>query len=145
MNHPVELLTTRVLFIDGSQNQRAYWAEQLKRCSPHYEIVEASDGPSGLDLYRTQRIDCVLLELSLPDQSGFRTLVDLVPVITRPQVAVILLTQITHRGVWELAKQNGAYACLAKKFTSGEDLDRAIQRAVAFVGQMPKEDRYRPL
>src|SRR5262245_33784793 len=145
MTHPLELLTTRILFIDGSQNQRAYWAEQLKRCSPHYEIVEASDGPSGLDLYRTQRIDCVVLELSLPDHSGFQTLVDLVPVITKPQVAVILLTQITHRGVWELAKQNGAYACLAKKFTSGENLDNAIQRAVAFVGQMPKDDRYRPI
>ena len=58
---------------------------------------------------------------------------------------MIVLTHMTHRGVWELAKQNGAYAYLAKKFTSGEDLDKAIQRAVAFVGQMPKEDRYRPI
>jgi DNA-binding NarL/FixJ family response regulator len=87
----------------------------------------------------------VVLELSLPDQSGFQTLVDLVPMARRPHVAVIVLTQVTHRGVWELAKQNGAYACLAKSFTSGDDLDRAIQRAVAFVGQMPKEDRYRPI
>ena len=140
-----ELSTTSVLLIDGSKNQRAYWADQLKHCSPHYEIVEASDGQSGLDLYRSRRIDCVVLELSLPDQSGFQTLEDLVPIASRPHVAVIVLTQITHRGVWELAKQNGAYACLAKKFTSGEDLDRAIQRAVAFVGQMPKEDRYRPV
>src|SRR5262245_33773410 len=141
-----ELLpTTSVLFIDGSQNQRAYWAEQLKRCSPDYEIVEASDGPSGLDLYRTQRIDCVILELSLPDHSGFQTLVDLVPIARRPHVAVIVLTLITHRGVWELVKHNGAYACLAKQFTSGDDLHKAIQRAVAFVGMLPKEDRYRPL
>jgi DNA-binding NarL/FixJ family response regulator len=87
----------------------------------------------------------VVLELSLPDQSGFQTLVDLLPMARRPHVAVIVLTQVTHRGVWELAKQNGAYACLAKSFTSGDDLDRAIQRAVAFVGQMPKEDRYRPI
>ena len=86
----------------------------------------------------------MVLELSLPDQSGFQTLVDLVPMARRPHVAVIVLTQMTHRGVWELAKQNGAYACLAKKFTSGEDLDKAIQRAVWFVSQMPKEDRYRP-
>jgi hypothetical protein len=52
---------------------------------------------------------------------------------------------MTHPGVWELAKQNGAYVCLAKKFTMGVDLDNAIQRAMAFVGQMPKEDRYRPI
>ena len=56
---------------------------------------------------------------------------------------MIVLTHMTHRGVWELAKQNGAYACLAKKFTTGEDLDKAIQRAVAFVGAMPKEDQDR--
>jgi CheY-like chemotaxis protein len=118
--------TTSVLLIDGSKNQREYWADQLKRCSLDYEIVEALDGQSGLDVYRSRRIDCVVLELSLPDQSGFQTLVDLVPVARRPHVAVIVLTQMTQRGVWELAKQNGAYACLAKQFTSGEDLDRAI-------------------
>jgi DNA-binding NarL/FixJ family response regulator len=87
----------------------------------------------------------VVLELSLPDQSGFQTLVELVPIASRPHVAVVILTQMTHRGVWELAKQNGGYACLAKKFTSGGDLDNAIQGAMAFVGQLPKEDRYRPI
>lgn len=72
-----------------------------------------------------------------------QTLVELVPIASKPHVAVIVLTQMTHRGVWKLAKQNGAYACLTKKFTSGKDLDRGIRSAVAFVGQMPKEDRYR--
>jgi len=86
-----------------------------------------------------------VLELSLPNQSGLQTLVDLVPIASRPQVAVVVLTLMTYPGVWELAKQNGAYTCLAKKFTSGEDLDRAIQRAVSLVGLLPKEDRYRPI
>ena len=137
--------STSILFIDGSKNHRAYWADQLKSCSPDYQIIEAADGQSGLDVFRSRRIDCVVLELSLPDQSGFQTLMKLVPIASRPHVAVVVLTQMTHRGVWELAKQNGAYACLAKKFTSGEDLDKTIQRAVAFVGQLPKEDRYRPI
>ena len=53
---------------------------------------------------------------------------------------MIVLTLMTHAGVWRLAKENGAYACLAKDFTSGEHLDRAIQHAVAFVGVLPKED-----
>jgi hypothetical protein len=35
--------TTSVLLIDSSKKQRTYWADQLKRCSPDYEIVEASD------------------------------------------------------------------------------------------------------
>ena len=135
--------TTSVLLIDGSKDQRTYWAEQLKRRSPDYTIFEASDGHSALDIYRSRHIDCVVLELSLPDQSGWQTLINLVPIANKPDIAVVVLTTMTHRGVWELAKQNGAYVCLAKQFTSGEDLDRAIQCAVAFVGEMPKEERYR--
>jgi len=140
-----DIPATSVLFIDERKNQRAYWVDQLKRCSADYEILEASDGQSGLALYRSRQIDCVGLELSLPSQSGFEVLMTLVPIARRPHIAVVVLTHMTHRGVWELARQNGAYTCLAKNFTSGEDLDRAIQRAVAFVEQMPKEDRYRPL
>jgi DNA-binding NarL/FixJ family response regulator len=140
-----DMPATVVLLIDGSMEQRTYWADELKRCSPDYEILETSDGHSGLHLCRSRRIDCVVLELSLPDQSGLQTLVDLVPIASRPHVAVIVLTLMTQRGVWELAKENGAYACLAKTFTTGDDLDKAIQRAIAFVGQMPKEDRYRPV
>ena len=136
-------LTASVLLIDGSKNQRAYWAAQLKRCSPDYQIIEAGDGQSGLELYRSRWIDCVVLELGLPDQSGFQTLVELVPIASRPQVAVIVLTHMPDRGISELATQHGAYACFVKRHTMGEDLDKAIKRAIAFVGQMPKEDRYR--
>jgi CheY-like chemotaxis protein len=139
-----DLPSTLVLLIDGSKKHRAHWAAQLKRCSPSYEILEAADGQSALDLYRSRPIDCVILELSLPDQSGFETLVELVPIASRPQVPIIVLTQITHRGVWELAKQQGAQACFHKQSTAAEDLDRAIQRAVALVRQMSKEDRGEP-
>jgi DNA-binding NarL/FixJ family response regulator len=140
-----DLPTTAVLFIDESKNQRTFWTNQLKRCSADYEILEASDSQSGLDLYKSRRIDCVVLDLGLPDQSGLKTLIELVPIASRPQIAVIVLTMITARGVRDLAKQNGAYECFVKQHTSGEDLDRAIQRAIAFVGQMPKEDRHRSL
>ena len=136
--------TTSVLLIDGSQRQRAYWVEQLKQTSPNYQIVEASDGQSGLDLYRSRHIDCVVLEVALPDDSGFPTLIGLVPIASKPQVPVIVLTQIPYPGIWEVAKENGAYACFHKPRASGEDLDKAIQGAVAFVRQMPRENRFRP-
>jgi CheY-like chemotaxis protein len=137
--------TTAVLFIDESKKQRTFWANQLKSCSAEYEILEASDGQSGLDLCRSRRIDCVVLEPSLPDGSGFKTLMKLVPIASRPQIAVVVLTHMTQHSLLELAKENGAYTCLVKKFTSGDHLDKSIQRAIAFVGQMPKEDRYRSL
>jgi CheY-like chemotaxis protein len=140
MHQNTKLPTTSVLLIDGSKNHRADWIKQLRHCSPAYEIVEASEGKSGLDLYWSRQIDCVVLELSLPDQSGFTVLGELVPLPRRPQVAVIVLTQIPHRGVWELATLSGARACFYKPHTSGKDLDQAIQRAVVSVSQRLKDD-----
>ena len=137
-----ELPSTSVLLIDGFDADLRYFADQLKRCSLDYQIIEAADGQSGLEVYRSRRIDCVVLELTLPDRSGFEVLMTLVPRASRPQIAVIFLTQLTHQGLWEFAKNNGAYVCFVKRHTTGEDLDRAIRRAVALVGQLPKEDRY---
>lgn len=51
-----------------------------------------------LDVYRSRRIDCGMLEHSLPDQSGFQTFVDLVPMARMPHVAVNVLTQMTEPG-----------------------------------------------
>jgi CheY-like chemotaxis protein len=136
-----EVPTTSVLLIDGNDTDRKYFVDQLKGRSPDYKIFEATDGEEGLTLYRSRPIDCVVVALELPDQSGLKVLVDLVPMASKPNVAVVMLTNRLQRGLGEIARQNGAYACFVKQFMSGEDLDRAIQRAMAFVGQMPKEDR----
>jgi DNA-binding NarL/FixJ family response regulator len=68
-----------------------------------------------------------------------------VPVASKPNVAVIILARHTIRGVHEIAMENGAQGFLVKQFMSGEDLDNAIRQAIAQVGQMPKEQRDRPL
>ena len=139
-----DLLTTSILFIDPNDTDRTFFVEELKRRSPDYRILEATDGESGLALCRSQRIDCVVLAVELPDGSGFRVLVDLIPIVRRPSIAVLMLTSNTQRGLHQIAIQNGAYACFVKAFTSGEDLDRAIQRAMAYVGRLPKEDLHGP-
>lgn len=134
-----------ILLIDGNDIDRSYFATELKRRSLDYEILEAVDGRSGLNLFGSRRIDCVVLALDLPDQSGFQLLIDLVPLASRPSVAVVVLTHRLQRGLGELAMKNGAQACCVTQFTSGEELYTTIQRAIAHVGSLPKEDRYRPL
>jgi CheY-like chemotaxis protein len=146
MSPNLERPTTSVLLIDSNANDRAFYAEGLRRCSPDYLILEATDGQSGLDLYRrSQWIDCVVMELVLPDQSGFELLVNLLPNPTRPKVAVIILTTLANRGLWESATKHGAQACFVKRYTSGEYLDKAIQCAVALVGLISNEGRHRPI
>jgi CheY-like chemotaxis protein len=139
-----DLPRTTVLFIDANDAERTVFVEELTRRSPDYRILEATDGDSGLALFRSQQIDCVVLAVELPDCSGFRVLVDLIPIARSPNIAVLMLTSNAQRGLHKIAMQNGAYACFIKAFTSGEDLDRAIQRAMAYVGRLPKEDLHGP-
>lgn len=138
-----EPLSTSVLFIEGNHTDRTHFATQLKNRSSDYKILEATDGEEGLILYRSRRFDCVVSALELLDQSGLKVLVNLVPIASRSDMAIAMLTNLLQRGLGEIARQNGAYACFVKRFMSSEDLDEAIPRAVAYVGWMPKEDRYR--
>ena len=77
----------------GFQADRTYFGEHLKRCSMDYHILDAADGRSGLEVYQSRRIHCVVVEIALPDRSGFEVLRNVVPHASRPSVAVIVLTQ----------------------------------------------------
>ena len=87
MRRNADLSTTTVLFIDANDAERTLFVEELTRRSPDYRILETTDGESGLALCRSQRIDCVVLAVELPDGSGFRVLVDLIPIARRPNIA----------------------------------------------------------
>jgi len=131
--------TTNVLLVDGNAEHRQYWANQLKTCSAEYVFLEARDGQSGLALYKSQPVDCVVVELDLPDMSGFSFLVKIVERPQHPEIAVIILTHLVHSSFDRLAKENGAQCCLTKSHTSCEELHRAIQRGIAKVG--PRKGR----
>jgi DNA-binding NarL/FixJ family response regulator len=123
-----------ILFIDGHKQDREYWAQRLHISSPDYVVLEADTGASGLAICRSQRIDCVVTELDLPDLSGFQVLLDLVPRVQFPEIAVIILSRINLQSLAELARKNGALAYLVKSSVSGDDLDMTIRKALAKVG-----------
>src|SRR5262245_18480223 len=103
MLHDADLPTTSVLFIDGNDTDRISFATQLKNCSSDYKILEARTGEAGLALFRSQRIDCVVLSLDLPECLAAEVLVDLVPIAMRPRIAVIVLTNRMQQGLHEIA------------------------------------------
>jgi CheY-like chemotaxis protein len=127
-----EMAVTTVLLIDDNDQDRKYWGEALKNYSPNYTVLEASSGQAGLELCESHRIDCVILDLDMPE-SGFHALFALISDRKRPEIAVVVLTHLPHPNLLEMAKNNGAQACLIKQTTSVEDLDNAIQKAVASV------------
>src|SRR5262245_13489956 len=122
-----------ILLIDGDQEDRDYYAHRLLISSQGFVILHATTGQSGLALCQWHPVDCVVLELDLPDMSGFEVLVNLVPRVHQPDIAVIVLTRLPNQYLLGAAIKNGARAALYKPMTSGEMLDKAIAKAISTV------------
>ena len=132
---------TSILFIDGHDQDRWYYAHRLKLTSPDYVILEAATGQAGLDLCSSHSIDCVILEIDLPDMSGFEVLAKLVPFADHPELPVIMLTRLSNPDLLDLARQNGAQAGMRKLATSGDILAQIILKVIATVPRDRKKMR----
>jgi DNA-binding NarL/FixJ family response regulator len=93
-----------ILLIDGRDVDREYYAQGLQASSANYDIVQAASGRSGLSLCARQPIDCVVLELDLPDMSGFEVLAYLARSTVHPEMAVVVLTGLPNPYLLELAE-----------------------------------------
>jgi CheY-like chemotaxis protein len=123
-----------VLMIDGCDAERRFYARQLSDCSPQHTIVEAEDGRSGLNIFRSSRIDCVVLDLDLTDISAFEVLGNLHPSSDTSLVPIVVLTHIGNRWLFERARREGAASCLVKSVTSAYLLSQVIRKAMSHVG-----------
>jgi DNA-binding NarL/FixJ family response regulator len=130
-----------ILFIDHHDDDRQYWVQRLRMSSPEYMILEASTGKSGITICRSQRVECIVSELTLPDMSGFDVLLQLVPKPRHPEIALIFLTRLILAPMKDLALNNGAQAYLVKSHSSGDELDNTIYKALASVAPTRKESR----
>lgn len=121
-----------VLLIDDDGEDRAYWSALLKEPPIGFLVLEAACGESGFKLWESQRIDCVVLDVEMPE-SGLFTLLRLIPDPTRRHVPVVILTKLAQPSLIKLMKSLGAYECLVKEYCSGEKLAQTIRQAIAFV------------
>ena len=131
---------TTILLIDDDPQYRGYYAQSLHASSSNYDVVQAETGQSGLDISARQPIDCVVLEIDLPDMSGFEVLAKLIPRVYRPEIAVIVLTRLHSESLLDLAIMNGAQAAFLKTMTSGDYLDKIILRAISTVQVFNKSE-----
>jgi CheY-like chemotaxis protein len=121
-----------VLLIDDNSEDRAYWSSSLKNPPLGFLVLEAACGESGFKLCQSQHVDCVVLDLEMPE-SGLFTLLKLIPDPTRRRVPVVILTKLAQPSLIKLMKSMGAYECLVKEYCSPENLADTIQQAIAAV------------
>ena len=131
-----------ILLIDSRDTERQYYAHQLKRFSPDYQIYEAATGKTGIATYEAHSVDCVVLEINLSDMSGFQVLPQLVSNVRNPVPPVIMFTHLTNPFILDVAVKNGAFSGLCKAFTPADVLDKHILRAISASQKNRKPLRY---
>jgi DNA-binding response OmpR family regulator len=81
---------TRVLVIDDEQPIRLLCKVNLEAAG--MSVLEAADGPSGLEEARTQRPDAVLLDVMMPGLDGWRVAEQLLEDERTSDIPIIFLT-----------------------------------------------------
>ena len=81
---------TKVLVIDDEAPIRLLCRVNLEAAG--MEVIEAADGPSGLDEAREQRPDVVLLDVMMPGLDGWRVAEELLADPETRDIPIIFLT-----------------------------------------------------
>jgi len=90
-----------------------------------FDVVgEAEDGTSGIDLVRTLEPDVVLLDIALPDMSGF----DVAEQLT-PTTKVVLTSSRESSDFGRRVRRSGALGFIPKDDLSGEAFRRVMEPA----------------
>jgi len=121
-----------LLIIDDNQVDRHIYRRYLEHASAEYEVHEAEDAKSGLDLAQQLRPNCVLLDLRLNQESGFEILSELAQPQSQPRLPAIILTAAAWKPLEQGAMSLGAHAYLVKGRTDADMLDRTIREAIDF-------------
>ena len=124
---------TTVLLVDDDPQYLDYYTQRLHASSVNFDVVQAVTGRSALNICARQPIDCVIVEIDLPDMSGFEVLGNLVQRTYRPEIPVIVLTRLPNQFLLDLALKNGAQAAFQKTVGSGHLLEQSILKAISRV------------
>jgi DNA-binding response OmpR family regulator/signal transduction histidine kinase len=136
--------TTNILLIEDNPGDTQLAKIYMKDAAFKYELFVADTFFEGTDIINQQEIDIVLLDLSLPDSQGFKTLNRYLETV--PNIPVIVLTGVNNEIVGNQAVKAGAQDFLVKGQFDGKLLGRSIRFALQRYKDLQKlEDTKREL
>ena len=114
------------LLIDDEPHIRKFVSLILKKLGGS-RILEASNGQEGVDLYRTERPELVLLDVNMPGMTGLETLRQLREI--NPDVVAVMLTSLANRQTVDEAIELGA-AHYIRKDSTKEEIAAALSETI---------------
>jgi len=103
----------KILVVDDEKMNIIALAQFLK---PQYEIIVAVDGASALEAAEKHLPDIILLDIVMPDMSGFDVLIKLKNSTATMNIPVIFLTGLSNAGDEEKGLSLGAVDYITKPF-----------------------------
>jgi diguanylate cyclase (GGDEF)-like protein len=132
-------LPARILVIDDEQSLLELLGEFL---SDHgHEVILANTGAKGLDLYNSEHPDLALIDLMLPDLSGFDVLKHISS--RDEETALIVISGVGSTDHVIEALRRGAWDFLIKPFTNLELVLHAVDQGLEKVRLKRENRRYR--
>jgi DNA-binding NarL/FixJ family response regulator len=113
----------RAIVVDDHPAFRAS-ARRLLELSGYEVVGEAADGASGLALAREREPELVLLDIALPDMSGF----DVAEKLAGSCSAVVFVSSRDERDFGQRAERSGALGFIPKDRLSAEALLAVVER-----------------
>jgi DNA-binding NarL/FixJ family response regulator len=107
----------RAIVVDDHAAFRAS-ARRLLELSGYEVVGEAGDGASGLDLARRLEPELVLLDVALPDMSGF----DVADALAGGSAGVVLVSSRDRKDLGRRARSGGVLGFIPKDQLSEESL-----------------------
>ena len=120
--------TTNILLIEDNPGDTQLVKIYLKDAAFKFELFVGDTFFEGMDVLSKHEIDIVLLDLSLPDSQGFKTLNRFLE--TTSNIPVIVMTGVNNEIVGNQAVKAGAQDFLVKGQFDGKLLGRAIRYAM---------------
>ena len=133
-----------VLLIEDNPADAALTKLYLEESSQKLDIFQCESLFEGVNLIGNKEIDLVLLDLSLPDTSGFKTLTKYLEKV--PHIPVVVLTGINNEIIGNQAVKAGAQDFLVKGQFDAKLLGRVIRYSMQRFQEMQKlEDTVKDL
>ena len=127
-----------ILIVDDDDNFRTMLKEYLKKKTLGLEIFEASTGEMGVAKAACVKPDVVLMDINLPNASGFEATKHIKG--DRPECDVIILTMFEVKSFKEASKE-----ILATDFIGKSEIDErlvpAIKKCLASKTNQPSKRR----
>ena len=119
-------VTMKILIIDDDKVDRASLKRDLRNTHLVSKIVEAETGHKGIERFKQELFDCVLLDYYLPDKEGLEVLQELIS-IGGEFITIIAITGTARETMPERMIGAGASDYLIKDEINTRILERVLR------------------